>query len=529
MSGSVADLLDSVAARQLTVDPAAGATQIRGEFKELQPLDGPQTPLPMFPTHCLPAWMMEQVEDVSAALQTPPALAALFGLGVLSTAAAERAVVHVSGRWFEPIHLYTCAILPPGAGKSPVFREMMEPVKRVEIRMDEGTRAERAGIAEDRKFLEAQLAVKRSAAAQKSGLDQDNARDEARRIAVELDALPAAADPMLRIDDFTPEMVAITMAANNGRIAVLSDEGGVFSTIAGRYGSGTQSLDIWLKPYSGTEIRISRVGRPGILLRRTALTISIAVQPGVFTSVMGGKSGDADASGLLSRFMWAVPESNIGYRDHLNAPPMTASVSARYTEAMLRVFDMPARTDDDGDTRHPLRMSAEGAAMLLAMKQTCEPQMRPGGELDDLISYVQKLDGRAARIAGLLHLAEHADHPAPWTLEISPEITARAIEIIYWSLPHARAAFALTCANVDDPFLHERRVLRAMADADDTIKHAAIDKLARKGQGRTWTASDTGTVIRNLIAFGYLARANQTTKGRPRKIYDINPAWVRPQ
>lgn len=520
------DLLDRVAADVLAPDPAAGAVQLFGPFNELQPLDAPDAGLPVFPVHCLPRWLDDQVTGVSASLSTPPALAALFGLSVLSTAAAMRVAVAVSDTWIEPIQLYTCTILPPGEGKSPVFTQMIVPVERMEIEMEDGTAAQRIADAEDRKFIEQLLTVKRTAAVRLSGIEQDQARDDIRRLAMKLAELPPPEPPKLRLDDFTPEVVAMAMAANGGRIAVLSDEGGAFSTMAGRYGAGAQNLDIWLKPATGSMIRVDRVGRPSLLIRRTAVTVGIAVQPDVFSRTIE-KSAALVGSGLLERFMWAVPITRVGYRDHRNAPAPSPLVQRTYTDRVRALFGIPIREDDD-DPRWHLALLSDARELLLQFREWIEPQLRAGGDLDDLVSYANKLAGRAARIAGLLHLATHAD-ARPWKMPIEAATMRDAIEITKWSIPHARAALGLSKSTGEDPYEHERRVLRAIADQPDRIEHKTIDKAARKGGGRRWTAADTRRVIGTLVKFGYLTGPIKRQQGgRPGKIYAINPAWQRP-
>ncbi len=68
--------------------------------------------------------------------------------------------------------------------------------------------------------------------------------------------------PRLIADDVTTEAAASLLAEQGGRLAVLSAEGGIFSTLAGRYSGGVPSLEVFLKGHAGDLLRVDRKGRP---------------------------------------------------------------------------------------------------------------------------------------------------------------------------------------------------------------------------------------------------------------------------
>jgi hypothetical protein len=53
----------------------------------------------------------------------------------------------------------------------------------------------------------------------------------------------------------TPETLAVMMRQQDGRMGVISPEGGLFAILAGRYSSGTPNLDLVLKAWSGDPVR----------------------------------------------------------------------------------------------------------------------------------------------------------------------------------------------------------------------------------------------------------------------------------
>lgn len=75
--------------------------------------------------------------------------------------------------------------------------------------------------------------------------------------------------PRLVADDVTPEAVASLLAEQGGRLAVLSAEGGILATLAGRY-SGAPNLEVFLKGHAGDLLRVDRKGRPDSRRRRSS-------------------------------------------------------------------------------------------------------------------------------------------------------------------------------------------------------------------------------------------------------------------
>lgn len=67
--------------------------------------------------------------------------------------------------------------------------------------------------------------------------------------------------PKIFVDDVTSEALAEVLEHQDERIAILSDEGGIFSTMSGRYNSGTPNFDVYLKGHSGSPLRVNRKGR----------------------------------------------------------------------------------------------------------------------------------------------------------------------------------------------------------------------------------------------------------------------------
>src|SRR5664280_164192 len=87
--------------------------------------------------------------------------------------------------------------------------------------------------------------------------------------------------PRLVADDVTPEAAASLLAEQGGRLAVLSAEGGIFATMAGRYSGGVPALEVFLKGHAGDLLRVDRKARPAEHVAAPALTLGLAQHLGL--------------------------------------------------------------------------------------------------------------------------------------------------------------------------------------------------------------------------------------------------------
>lgn len=219
--------------------------------------------LPPFPVSALPGWLADQVAAVAEFTQTPPDLAGCVALAALSTAAGGRATVEIRPGWREPVNIFTAVAMPPGSRKSAVFAAMTAPLLDAERQLVERARPLR---------IEAELAqrtARRDAERHATNAaNSTNPQTRAEALAMATDAALAAdgmavpALPRLIADDVTPETAASLLAEQGGRLAVLSAEGGIFGTLAGRYTGGIPSFEVFLKGHAGDLLRVDRKSRP---------------------------------------------------------------------------------------------------------------------------------------------------------------------------------------------------------------------------------------------------------------------------
>jgi len=90
-------------------------------------------------------------------------------------------------------------------------------------------------------------------------------------------------------------------------------------------------------------------------------------------------------------------------------------------------------------------LSADGDHVMLRLEAELEPRLADGAELGHVADWASKLNGAIARLAGLLHLAEHLR--TGWDQPISAETVDDAARLGHYYLAHALAVFDLMDAD----------------------------------------------------------------------------------
>jgi hypothetical protein len=293
------------------------------------------------------------------------------------------------------------------------------------------------------------------------------------------------------------------MAEQGGRLSVMSAEGGIFDIIAGRY-SGVPNMEVFLKGHAGDRLRVNRQTRREYI-DAPALTIGLAVQPDVLKDI--GKVKGFEGRGLLARFLYSLPVSTVGYRKIITNP-VPETTAATYGARVINLTLSLAEWTD------PAVIQLSPDAALIAYQDRIESKLKPrGGHLSHISNWAGKLAGATARMAALLHLAEHLGegyaHPVP-------EATMRAaIELGEYYTAHALAVFDVMGA--DAVLGRARSVLDALRDNgwEDVSRRDVFTVLSRS---EVPTVTDLEPALALLEDHGYLRsyQPERTGKrGRP--------------
>ena len=170
--------------------------------------------------------------------RTPTDLAGMLSLSAVAAAVAKKVVVEVRDGYREPVNLFTVVAQPPASRKSAVFRAVAAPIEEFDRERAELAKPLVAEARSKRAVAEKKLDELERKASKATGADQCTLTEAAANLATQLATTKVPQVPRLLADDATPERLTGLMAANKGRIAVLSPEGELFDMAAGRYSSG---------------------------------------------------------------------------------------------------------------------------------------------------------------------------------------------------------------------------------------------------------------------------------------------------
>lgn len=400
------------------------------EWQEPSPLVGQLDP-PPFPVETLPSWIADQVMVQAKQKQVPVDLLAQLAIGNLAAACSGRLRV-VNATWTEDVNLYLVTTGDVGSSKSPCEKVMGEPLRVFCAERMEQSRAALSEAQLRHELLEAQAAAARKTA-EKLGANIDDAV-RARKI---LDEHVMPVSPRIHLDDITPESLTDMLSKhNNGHMAMISAEAGLFGIVQGGY-SPKVNLDVYLKAWSGDPITVDRKGSgdrgpTSITIPRPLLTVCVTPQPFHLKALR--EHPELSGRGFTERFMFAMPTDLSGTRDRRMYRKVSATAAAAaFSDTFLRIarhmYSCP-------DMVYEIRVADDAGEMFDAWTQNHEDQTGPGGALRYMRGWLRKQEASVLRVAGLLHAADELDYRAP----IDIQIMTRAIAIGDYWMEHYRGA-----------------------------------------------------------------------------------------
>lgn len=472
---------------------------------------------PAFPEDILQGVWGDMAKAVSASTQTPPALAIMCVLGVLATLVQRRFDVapHGGDDYTEPLALWVVSASPSGTRKTAVLGALMKPIVKWEKLQSDRFRVliarNNAARSTAKKRIEA---LNAQAAKCKEPSELKIVRD-----AIEAEELGMPEEiraPRLFTGDTTAERLQAMLFENSERMAVHSDEPGIFRVMAGAYSGGAQNLDVFLQGHAGSPLRIDRAGRMAHV-DKPALSFNLMIQPGMLSEVAGSK-GFRD-SGLLARFLYAVPASNVGKRDVRKHSSIDADVRDRYERGVMSLLEGYLCEPGQVPQVQTLDLADSAYELWLVFGQYIEDNHGDGGKYESIRDWTSKLAGAVARIAAVLELAE----TGLGAQSVSFSAMDRAIRLAHVLIPHAQAAFNLLGTDtVEVDALAVLKWIQTNGYTDFTRRdcHKALEGRFRKVDKLT-------EAMARLDSMDCVREHKQHNKGaRATVYYTVNPALL---
>lgn len=368
------------------------------------PLSLEGVPLLPWPENAFPNPFESFAKELSRSTETPIELAAMLTLATVAAAAQKRYQVQIKSDYSEPVNIWPVIILPPASRKSRVYSEATFPLRKWESDQKQLLEPQIKLAESKRKTAEGRIKELRSSAAKADENKYRALQHDIELLEAGLCDVPSC--PQIWTSDVTPEHLATIMAANDEAMAVLSDEGGIFDILSGLYSDGRANIDLFLQSHSGSPVRVDRGSKPPVFLQRAILTMGLTVQPEVIKTICKNKT--FKGRGLLGRFLYVMPKSNIGSRS-FNEPPMDKVCIEQYRQAITSILNQPCLIKENKKIPHTLFLSAEAYDKWLGYAKTIEAFMGEEiGHLTHITDWAGKLPGAIARISGLLHIMKYA-------------------------------------------------------------------------------------------------------------------------
>jgi replicative DNA helicase len=481
------------------------------EWPDIISLEDEPLILPAFPVTALPAFAQARILDIAADFQGPPDLAAMFGLGAISTAVHGRVRVTVGGNWREFGNIFQCIAADSSTGKSPVAAMMNEPLDAFEKR-------------QEAQFKESDLIAQSKKRMLTAELGRHEVKNDAEAVAKtihELELLHAASPISSRrmtIKNATPAALEDALGETGGRMAIVDPDGDLLEA----FGAGKEpDLATYNAGFSNEPIRTRRVARGQVTLPRTSLVITTSVQ-----SVDDLNNPRLLKRGFTPRFMVSQVPPGPGPRDRRKAHTVNLAAKRAYEEGLAHVLGRMALFDGVAD----YVFSDDARTLWGTWTQRTEDISwgYPAGH--HMKKFIGKLESTVARVALILHVVDNID-ASPRVVDVGAESLEKAVLIGEYWLAHAAAIYGRWA---DDEAIGDARVSGDLALARklvEVIHRRELSEFATRDALR-WarslgTAERTERIISILIDRGYVRPFGVNRSGKPR--FEVNRGLFGPK
>lgn len=427
------------------------------------------------PKSVFPAVMRELMEEACENGHISFEMMVLPALTALSICAMGKAVVsHPNGAGYtEPLMLYTLTNAPPSAKKSFAISPLAAPIIEYQKRYNKEHRADIRAYAAKKEQYESRM--------------RRNSPEEIDKAAKEYAALQEVHKKTLLVSDITPEKLAQAMYANGGKMGVMDAEGGMFDTLLIQSAkSDIANITIFLKAYSGELHTVMRATKDDIELECPMLAMGLMVQPEQLNKIAANEQ--FAGRGLLQRFMIASPPD---VPDGYYAKPIKDSTRRKYNEMMQNLLKQETPEEP------PILLFDDAAESVMRQYwHTLDKKMNDKNNFihGQILEWYKKHFGRAIRLAGLLHIAEHSTKE-----KISKETAYAAVTLAKWAEAQYMQVWSNTKTDrikdlAENLYLKLRNrpkdkpevitmtdITRAMRKEDADTKRAVIDYLCESG------------------------------------------------
>lgn len=372
------------------------------------PLRRAMPPGKAFPLDALGNVLGAAARAIVDKVQCPDAIAGQSVLGAAALAVQAHAdVVLATTGHAVPLSLFLVTVAASGERKSAADGEALWPIRKREVALADACQLklpeyENARASYDKARENALRKAKGDFHAGKAALDAIGP------------APTAPLSPMLTVPEPTLEGLHKLFTVGEPSLGLFSDEAGGFIGGHGmsddnRLRMATGLSELW----GGSPIRRVRSGDGATLMPGRRLSAHLMVQPGIADGLLADPT--LSQQGLLSRLLVAAPASLAGTRLQRAVQPSSDAALKAYGARLLNILERPQpRPEAERNELKPREMplSPEAARMARDFADSVETRIGPGGPLEPVKGFANKLTEHAMRISAVLQLVDNLDAEA---------------------------------------------------------------------------------------------------------------------
>lgn len=347
-----------------------------------------------------PSIIARIAREAADIVQFPGNTAYLHGIGAFSSACVVNFEVEYNDG-FIPAGMYTLAAQPSGSGKSAINNFYTKPIERALTMRNRLLYVLHKNIDSELEAFDKKIEQAKS----DPGLLQEYAKAMS---ALNEDKLRK---PLVRParKNVTPQAAEQEAAMQGGVINVVSDEAeglDVYLGLAYTDGKSNPDNGVFIAAFGGDRLATARVGRKGIDVPVRGAFAVIAQNASIDTMIKAGAAG----RGVSERCLIIKEPNKIGWRKYSRERrTIDIGLQDEYLALCENVLN--------GSFPLQLKFSEECRDMIVDLKNSVEPQCRPGSKYgdDQIRGFASKIEQHITKLAAVFHIAEQ------W----NPKVTAR--------------------------------------------------------------------------------------------------------
>lgn len=501
------------------VSQAVTGTQPK-PWGEPMPLSQDLPPVAPFNENLLPEALRIWVMDIANRMQCPPDFPAVAAIVCMSAVIGRQIGIMPKRRddWVVTPNLWGAIIGRPSLMKTPALAESRKMLARLEVVAKEKHKAELSeNEAEQTITVMVGKEHKKGAAnAVKKAMAEGGDPAAAARLALQsaTEEKPRPVRRRYTTQDPSVEKLGELLNETPRGILVFRDELVGFLRVLDKDGHENDRA-FYLEAWNGNgAYTYDRIGRGTIEIEAACISLLGGIQPGPLQAYIAqANAGGAGDDGLLQRLQMLVWPDRADSWVNVDEWPDT--------EAKNRIYAIFERLDRltphlSGADITTLRFTDAAQDSFNAWREKFEGRFLTEDMPQALEAHLTKYRSLLPSLALIFHLIDTPDDSA-----VGVEHVRRAEGWLAYLETHARRLYAQI---LDPGMIAALALLKRLADLPEPFT-------ARDVSQKGWTGLDreaTGKALSVLTEYGYIARNDVETGGRPTKTFNKNPLLISP-